>query len=145
MLLAGLCAGAVGSAAAASPILGSARAGSGSEPPAAWWGQTALPLNEAGLAEWSAAVGETFSLKSGNGSHSIRLVAVTPFPVSGSRPRTLGRSRAFTAKFEPVAGPVLPAGDGLYQLGHSAHPPLPIYMGAPSVQGRKVRIAAVFN
>jgi hypothetical protein len=145
MLLAGLCAGAVGSTAAASPILGFGRAGSGGEPPAARWGRASPPLKTAGLAEWSAAVGETFSLNSRNGSHSLRLVAVTPFPASGSRPRTLGRSRAFTVEFEPVAGPSLPAVDGLYQLVHSARPPLPIYMGAPSGQGRKTRVAAVFN
>ncbi|HEU0134500.1 MAG TPA: hypothetical protein VFR28_06725 [Allosphingosinicella sp.] len=89
-------------------------------------------------------VGETFNVATVNGSHLIRVAAVTAFPPSGSRP-ALGRSQAFSVQFEPVAGPPLPATDRLYRLAHRAYPTLPVYMGAPSSVGGKIRLIAVFN
>lgn len=145
MLLAGLGAGAAGAAAAAAPVFSLRFAASSPGRPVSWWDRTFLSLNAAGLSEWSGVVGETFSLESLNGSHMLRVVAVTAFPGSGSRPVALGRSGAFSVVFESIAGPPLPAEDRLYQLVHRSYPALPIFMGAPSGVGRKTRLIAVFN
>jgi hypothetical protein len=145
MLLAGLGAGAVGVAAAAAPILSLRLVGSDSGRPASWWDRTFLSLQSAGLAEWSAVVGESFDLRTANGSHVLRVAAVTAFPRSGSRPSTLARSQAFAVAFEAVSGPPLPATDRMYQLAHRSYPSLPVYMGAPARAGQKTRILAVFN
>jgi hypothetical protein len=138
LLLAGLGAGA---AAAAAPALGLRLAG---EVPGRR-GRSFQPLQAAGLAEWSGAVGERFSVETVNGSHLLGIAAVAAFPGSGSRPAALGRSQAFSVAFELIAGPPLPAADRLYRLVHRTYPPLPIHMGAPSVLGRKTRLIAVFN
>ena len=143
MLLAGLGAGAVGVAATASPILSLRLAPSGR--PASWWDRTFQSLKAAGLAEWKGVVGETFNLATPNGSHLLKVVAVSAFPASGSRPRTLGRSQAFSVVFESVGGAPLPGGDRLYELVHRSYPSLPIAMSAPTVLGQKTRLAAVFN
>jgi hypothetical protein len=146
MLLAGLGVGAVGAAAAAAPVLGlRIAADTSSGPAASWWNRTFVSLQSAGLAEWSGVVGQTFVLNSPNGSHMLRIVAVTAFPRTGPRPAGLGRSQAFSVIFESIAGPALPASDRLYRLVHRSYPPLPIYMGAPSRLGRTTRLAAVFN
>jgi hypothetical protein len=145
MLLAGLGAGAVGVAAAAAPVLSLRLAPARSGKPASWWDRTFLSLPSAGLAEWKGLVGETFSLATPNGAHLLRIVAVSAFPASGSRPATLGRSQAFSVVFESVAGPALPAGDRLYELAHLSYPALPLYMSAPTVTGLKTRVSAVFN
>ena len=141
MLLAGLGAGAVGAAASAAPILGLRVVSGDSSRPASWWDRTFLSLQSAGLAEWSAVVGESFAL----GTNVLKVVAVTAFPRSGSRPATLGRSQAFSVAFELVSGPALPAADLVCQLVHRSYPPLPIYMGAPSKVAQKTRLTAVFN
>jgi hypothetical protein len=145
MLLAGLGAGAVGVAAAAAPILSLRLVGSDAGRPASWWDRTFLSLQAAGLAEWSAVVGESFDLRTANGSHVLRVAAVTAFPRSGSRPAALARSQAFAVAFEAVSGPPLPATDRMYQLAHRSYPSLPVYMGAPARVGQKTRILAVFN
>ena len=143
LLLAGLGVGAVG---AATPAFGlGLSAGPASGPYGSWWDRNFASLEAAGLAAWSGVVGETFALKSPNGSHLVRVAAVTPFPRSGPRPAKLARSRAFSVAFEPVAGPPLPAADKVYQLVHASYPPLPIYMGAPVEVGRTTRLIAVFN
>jgi hypothetical protein len=145
VLLAGLGASAVGAATAAagSPILTLRPAGSRRSD--SWWDRTFQSLHSAGLEQWSGLVGETFALASPNGSHKLRIAAVTPFSGQGARPAALGRRQAFSVVFESVAGPDLPAADGVYQLAHRSHPPLPVYMGAPSAVGRKARLVAVFN
>lgn len=145
MLLAGLGVGAVGAAAAAAPVLSLRFAGNTPGRSASWWDRTFRSLQAAGLAEWSGVVGETFTLDSLNGSHMLRIAAVTAFPRSGSRPVALGRSQAFSVVFESIAGPPLPATDRLYQLVHRSYPPLPIYIGAPARLGQKSRLIAVFN
>jgi hypothetical protein len=145
MLLAGLGAGAVGVAAAAAPILSLRLTGSAPGAPESWWDRTFVSLKAAGLSEWSGVIGQSFDLKTSNGSHVLKVVAVTAFPRSGSRPTMLGRSQAFSVVFESIAGPALPASDKLYELAHQSYPSLPIYMGAPSSLGQKTRLAAVFN
>jgi hypothetical protein len=145
LLLAGLGAGAVGAAAAAAPVLGLRAARGASARPASWWDRSFQSLESAGIAEWTAVVGETFGVETLNGSHWVRIAAVTAFPASCSRPAGLGRSQAFSVAFEPVAGPPLPAADGLYRLMHRAYPPLSVHMGAPSGFGGKTRLIAVFN
>jgi hypothetical protein len=145
MLLAGLGAGAVAAAAAAAPVLSLRLADGGPGRPASWWDRTYLSLQSAGLAEWTAIVGETFTLQTAKGNHLLRIAAVTAFPRSGRRPTSLARSQAFAVTFETVAGPPPPATDRLYQMTHSAYPPLPIYMGAPVTLGQKSRLIAVFN
>lgn len=146
MLLAGLGVGAVGAAAAAAPVLSLRLAGAPSTGrPASWWDRTFLSLHAAGLAEWNGLVGETFALAGPNGTHMLRIVAVSAFPRSGRRPVELARSQAFSVVFESIAGPPLPAGDRLCQLVHRSYPPLPIYMGAPFTLGQKTRLVAVFN
>jgi uncharacterized protein DUF6916 len=145
MLLAGLGAGAVGVAASAAPVLSLRPTGALSGGSASWWDRTFLSLQAAGLSEWGATVGQTFTLGTPNGSHLLRVAAVTAFPGSGPRPATLGRSQAFFVVFESGAGPSLPAGDSVYQLAHSTYPSLPIYMSAPSTVARKTRLVAVFN
>jgi hypothetical protein len=141
-LLAGL---GIGAAAAATPGFARGLAADAQAGPASWLGATFSSLQAAGLSEWRAAVGETFAVKSPNGSHELRVVAVTAFPESGSRPATLGRSQAFSVVFEAIAGPPLPATDSLYRLVHRAYPPLPVYMGAPSGLGPSSSLIAVFN
>ena len=140
-LLAGL---GVGAAAAATPGFARGFAADAQAGPASWPGGSFSSLQAAGLSEWRAAVGETFAIKSPNGSHELRVAAVTAFPRSGSRPATLERSQAFSVVFEAVAGPPLPATDSLYRLVHRSYPPLPVYMGVPSGPGRGSLIA-VFN
>ena len=115
-------------------------------------GRTASPRNGAlpslqagGLAEWKSVVGETFRLTGPDGSHALKVVAVTAFAASGPRPATLGRSEAFSVVFESLGGSPLPATDRLYELAHRAYPSPPISMGAPTRIGRKVRLSAVFN
>lgn len=145
LLLVGLGAGAVGAAAAAAPVLGLRAARGASAPPASRWDLSFQSLQTAGLGEWTALVGETFSVETPNGSHWLRVAAVTAFPPTGSRPAGLGRSQAFSVAFEPVAGPPLPATDSLYRLVHRAFPPLSVHIGAPSGLGGKARLTAVFN
>jgi len=145
MLLAGLGAGAVGVAAAAAPVLSLRFAASTSGRPVSWWDRTFQSLKAAGLAEWRGVVGETFSLGTPNGSHALRIVAVTAFPASGPRPQTLGRSQAFSVDFELISGPPLPAADRMYELAHRSYPSLPIYMSPPAMSGQKTRLIAVFN
>lgn len=145
MLLAGLGVGAVGAAAAAAPMLNLSLATGATGRAASWWDRTFLSLKSAGLAEWSGIVGETFNLASANGSHVLRIVAVTGFPKSGSRPTSLGRSQAFAVTFELIGGSPLPATDRLYELTHASFPSLPIYMGAPAKVAQKTRLTAVFN
>lgn len=145
MLLAGLGAGAVGAAAAAAPMLSLRLADGRLSRAASWWDRTFLSLQSAGLAEWTAVVGETFTLATAKGNHLLRIAAVTAFPRSGQRPTSLGRSQAFSVIFETVAGPVPPAVDAVYQLTHSVYPALPIYMGKPIAAGSKARLIAVFN
>ena len=144
-LLAGLGAGAVGVAAGAAPIFSLRAAPLSSGQPVSWWDRTFLSLKAAGLAEWKGVVGETFNLATPNGSHLLKVVAVSAFPASGSRPRTLGRSQAFSVVFESIGGPPLPAGDRLYELAHRSFPSLPISMSAPTMLGQKTRLVAVFN
>lgn len=145
MLLAGLGAGAVGAAAAAAPVLSLRFADSRLGRSASWWDRTFLSLQSAGLAEWTAIVGETFTLATARGNHLLRIAAVVAFPRSGPRPATLARSQAFSVTFETVAGPALPAVDSLYQLTHPSYPSLPIYLGLPVTLGAKSRLIAVFN
>lgn len=143
LLLGALGVGAVG---AATPALGlglSAGAASGRD--GSWWDRTFVSLQAAGLAAWSGVVGETFAVKSPNGSHLLRVAAVQAFPQSGRRPAKLARSHAFSVVFEPVGGPPLPAADRVYQLAHASHPPLPIYMSAPVRANGTTRLIAVFN
>ena len=143
VLLAGLGAGAVG---AATPALGlGLAAGSASARDGSWWDRAFVSLQAAELDGWTGVVGETFALKSPNGSHLVRVASVTPFARSGPRPAKLARSRAFSVAFETVAGPPLPAADRVYQLVHASHPPLPVYMGAPVEVGSTTRLIAVFN
>lgn len=140
-LLAGLGAGAAVAAtpAFARPLGAGAPAGRLS-----WLGGASSSLQSAGLDEWRAAIGETFAVKSPNGSHQLRVAAVAAFPKSGPRPASLARDHAFSVVFEAVAGPPLPAGDSLYRLIHRAYPSMPLYMGAPSGPGRG-KLVAVFN
>jgi hypothetical protein len=145
MLLAGLGAGAVGAAAAAAPVLSLRFVDNRIGRAASWWDRTYLSLQSAGLAEWSAVVGETFALETAGGSHLLRIAAVAAFPKAGPRPASLARSQAFSVTFETVAGPPLPAVDRLYQLTHRSYPALPVYMGRPVTQGQKSRLIAVFN
>lgn len=145
MLLAGLGAGAVGAAAAAAPVLGLRLDDGRLKPAASWWDRAFLSLQSAGLAEWTAVVGESFTLATARGNHLLRIAAVTAFPRSGPRPNSLGRSQAFSVTFETVAGPALPPIDTLYQLTHASYPALPIYMGAPVKAGTRTRLIAVFN
>jgi hypothetical protein len=145
MPLAGLGVGAVGAAAAAAPILSLRLTASPPVAGGSWWDRTFLSLQSGGLAEWSALLGETFTLHSPSGTHLLRIAAVAAFPRSGSRPSSLGRSQAFSVAFELAAGPALPTTDRLYELTHRSYPPLPIYMGAPVAAGAKSRLNAVFN
>ncbi|HYJ84401.1 MAG TPA: hypothetical protein VEW26_16350 [Allosphingosinicella sp.] len=142
MLLAGLGAGAFGVAASAAPVL---RLAPSSGKPASWWDRTFLSLQAAGLAEWTSVVGQTFILETPAGRHGLKVAAVTAFAASGPRPRTLGRSQAFSVAFESLGGAPLPAGEGMYRLAHGTHPSLPIFMSAPTAFGRKTRLIAVFN
>jgi hypothetical protein len=144
MLLAGLGAGAVGAAAAAAPIL-TLRLTCDAARPASWWDRSFQSLKAAGLAEWSAIVGESFDLRTARGSHVVRIAAVTPFARSGPRPTSLARSSAFAVVFEAVSGPPLPATDRMVELVHRSYPSLSIYMGAPVALGQKTRLVAVFN
>lgn len=143
MLLAGLGAGAVGVAASAAPVLRLAPSAPGK--PASWWDRTFLSLQGAGLAEWTGIVGQTFVLQTPAGPHGLKVAAVTAFTASGSRPRSLGRSQAFSVAFESLGGAPLPTGDRVYQLTHSTYPSLPIFMSAPASLGQKTRLIAVFN
>jgi hypothetical protein len=120
-------------------------AGGGSVRTASWWDRNFQSLHTAGLGEWGGLVGETFALDSPNGSHLLRIAAVTAFPKSGSRPATLARSQAFSVVFESIGGPPLPATDSVYQLVHRSFPPLPLYMGTPTRLALKTRLIAVFN
>ncbi|HEX8240957.1 MAG TPA: hypothetical protein VF574_14575 [Allosphingosinicella sp.] len=143
MLLAGLGLGAVGVAAGAAPVLRLTASPAGTT--TSWWDRTFVSLRSAGMAEWSQVVGSTFSLVSPNGSHLLKVAAVTPFVQSGARPRTLGRSQAFSVAFELVSGPALPKTDRLYEIAHPSYPSLPIYMGVPVGVARTTRLIAVFN
>ena len=145
MLLAGLGVGAVGVAASAAPVLSLRLTTTNSGTTASWWDRTFLSLASGGMAEWSQVVGQTFSLVSPNGSHLLKVAAVTAFSQSGTRPPTLGRSQAFSVAFELVSGPALPATDRLYEIVHPSYPSLPIYMGVPVGLAQKTRLIAVFN
>ena len=145
MLLTGLGVGTVGAVAAAGPILSLRLTPSSPARTASWWDRTFLSLAAAGLSEWAGLVGETFAMDSPNGSHLLRIAAVTAFPRSGPRPPTLARSQAFSVAFESVGGPPLPATHKVYQLVHRTYPPLPLYMSAPTRLAQKTRLIAVFN
>jgi len=138
MLLAGLGAGvvgAIGAGASAAPVLRLAAPT-----------KTVPSLQSAGLAEWTATVGDRFTLVTAYGSHTLKVVSVTAFAASGTRPPTLTRTQAFSVLFELVGGPQLPSGDSpLLELTHRTYAPLPIYLGAPIAVGLATRVAAVFN
>ncbi|MEO7826834.1 MAG: hypothetical protein ABIR60_06800 [Allosphingosinicella sp.] len=144
MLLAGLGAGAVGVATAA-PILTLRLTGPAEAARASWWDRTFVSLQAAGIAEWSALVGESFNLQTAKGSNILRVAAVTAFPRSGSRPAALARSQAFAVVFESISGPPLPLSDKVYELAHRSYKSLPIYMGVPTSVAQKTRLVAVFN
>lgn len=148
ILLAGLGAGAVGAVGALTggvPALGVGRVTGAPDRGDSWWDRSFVSLRAAGLDEWRGAVGETFAAASPNGSHRLRVAAVTPFATSRPRPTGLGRSHAFSVVFESVGGSPLPTADSLYELVHGAYSALPVYMGAPFRSGRASRLIAVFN
>ena len=143
LLLAGLGLGAVGVAAA--PFAGLSWMQAGSRRTATWWDKVFPTLKNAGVAEWTALVGEMFTMRTGSGDHYLRIVSVKAFPKSGARPASLGRTQAFAVVFEQMAGKPLAAADLTFQLTHRSYPPLPIYMSAPSMVARAARLVAVFN
>jgi len=127
-LLGGLGAGIVGGAAATFSIT----------PAAASVPRAARDLARGNMTDWSAHVGERFSLAGGG---VLRLVAVEPLSSGGRSP---SRSQCFAAVFEASGGPA-PHGSATYILASASAAPMPLYLGeAAEVRGGK-RLVAVFN
>ena len=136
-MLAALSAGAVATAAEASPLpLGRRAAG-----PVV----TAAPANldRGSFADWSALVGRRFSL-GGSAGAPLKLVAVEPLASAGPRPGAVSRRRAFAAVFETNAARA-PEGDQAHWIAQGTGAPLPVFLSPPADVSGKARLVAVFN
>ena len=100
-----------------------------------------LSLADAGYEEWLEQVGSIFMFGAGT---SVKLVAVTPFSTSGTRPASLGRDRAFMAKFDVQNGGTM-AGDLIYTAVHPQYGAFRIFLTASSDPGMAHRMTALFN
>jgi hypothetical protein len=144
-LLLGLGGGSVAAAAIAAPVLQLALAKGGTAKTASWWDRTFSSLRDGGVQEWSALVGESFSLAAPGGATALKLIAVKAMPSTGLRPKSVARAQAFRAVFETAASARVPAGDRIYELTHRAHSPLQMYMSPSVLAGKKAQLVAIFN
>src|SRR4051812_31257330 len=87
-----------------------------------------LSLADAGYNEWLDQVGSVFVV---GGGTSMKLVAVTAFNNVGTRPASLGRDRAFIAKFDVQNGGTM-AGDLIYTAMNPRYGAFPIFLTASS-------------
>jgi hypothetical protein len=100
-----------------------------------------LSLADAGYDEWLDQVGSTLTVAGGT---SLKLVAVTPFNSIGTRPASLGRDRAFLAKFDVQNGGTM-AGDLIYTAVHPQYGAFTIFLSASSDPGMAHRMTALYN
>ena len=100
-----------------------------------------LSLADAGYDEWLDQVGSIFSV---GGGTSLKLVAVTAFNTLGARPMRLGRSSAFTAKFDVQNGGTM-ASDLIYTANHPQYGPFQIFLSASTDPRLPNRMTALFN
>ena len=143
-LLIGIGLGTIGAGALAAPALRLSWSALASKRGASWWDRMFVSLRHGGLQDWSAIIGESFTVVGERGQSSLKLVAVKALKAAGRRPREVARSHAFAAVFEGERDRS-PQGDRVYIFTHPAYPPLDIYMGEQVDLGGRVRLEAVFN
>jgi hypothetical protein len=103
------------------------------------------PMRQAGVTDWSAAVGSNFLIRGESGAASVKLVAVRNFDTAGARPAGL-RPSAFALIFEGAAGAQFPAGNRTYVFEQSGGAsPLQLFVGRKSVNGATAQLVAVLN
>jgi hypothetical protein len=100
-----------------------------------------LSLADAGYDEWLDQVGSVFVL---GGGTSMKLVAVTAFDAVGARPASLGRDRAFIAKFDVQNGGTM-AGDLIYTATNARYGAFQIFLSGSNDPNMQHRMTAVFN
>ncbi|HEX9932256.1 MAG TPA: hypothetical protein VGB08_05390 [Allosphingosinicella sp.] len=132
-MLAALSVGAVGAAAEAAPRLAL---------PAAAASPAGRDLAHAGIADWSALVGERFRLAGAAGA-PLRLVKVEPLVAAGARTGA-SRRRGFAVTFEAPAGRA-PEGNSTSWIARGNDAPLPVLLGSPATDGGRTRLVAIFN
>jgi hypothetical protein len=103
------------------------------------------PLRQAGVTDWSAAVGSTFTIRGESGSAAVKLVAVQNLQAPGARPAGL-RPSALALVFEGTASALFPAGNRTYVFEQSdGANPLQLFVGRKSVNGATAQLIAVLN
>lgn len=101
-----------------------------------------VSLATADFDAWTAAVGALFTIP---GAGALRLAGIRPLESGGaSRPRSLGRSRAFIALFDPAGGERL-AGELIYVARRAGSRAFPIFLSASTDPRTPARMVAVFN
>ena len=100
------------------PILGQMTPKGGGSGGGSLWSRPAANLATAGMSEWQAMIGSTFSIIHEKGTASVRLQAVDALPSAGVRPPDVSRDKAFAVKFAKPNKDV-PAGDRVYIVKQS--------------------------
>lgn len=98
-----------------------------------------------GLEQWPSLGDRTFRVAAENGPCALSLVTVRGMPAGGPRPAACSRPYAFAAVFEAPAAGLAPVGDRAYAVQHPELGTFPLFLGAPSREGGKLRFVAIFN
>jgi hypothetical protein len=102
------------------------------------------PIRQAGVTDWSAAIGSSFVIRGESGAAPVKLIAVRNFDTTGGRPAGL-RPSAFALVFEGAAGAQFPAGNRTYIFEQSSGDPLQLFVGSKAVKGATAQLVAVLN
>jgi hypothetical protein len=101
-------------------------------------------LHQAGLEDWSGAVGSSFLVRDEAGAHKLTLVAAQALTASGPRPAGI-RSAGFTLIFEGAAGDQVPAGNRTYLFEQSNGSQFPLFVSGRIAVGSTAQLMAVLN
>ena len=105
-------------------------------------GAGSIDLDRGAIDQWSALVGQRFSLAGSPGAR-LKLVAVEPLDSKGPRPRGV-RRRGFAAIFEAGADSARLA-DSTCIIAADFGAPLPVFFGNGGLVAGKSHLIAIFN
>ncbi len=100
--------------------------------------------HQAGLQDWSGAIGSSFVVQGEAGATVVKLVAVHPLNSTGARPAGV-RQSAFAAVFEGTNGLTFPAGNRTYTFEQGNGGQMQLFVGGKIVSGGKAQLVAVLN
>jgi hypothetical protein len=100
------------------PILGQLANKNNTTSTSSLWAKPATDLAHAGMSQWQAMIGSSFTIVHEKGTATVRLQAVDALPSSGIRPPDVTRDKAFAVKFAKPSKDV-PAGDRVYTVKQS--------------------------